>query len=393
MLTKSLRKQIGLKEIRSDWEKIKLEVWDDREFYISTDEVIQKCIYTGRVNYGKDYFFYVENDYVQKDNFDNSIKVEDLFHLKVKEFKKLYKESISLNVSKNELYVSNSLNDLTFIHEYGTEINSVKDVKVLLNSILKNKTKYQENLFHEFVTTLKPYRLKYKHGDIFRMPLRENRFGFGRIISPMKKFLNYNIPIYGGYSEGYNKKSVFDTDMFSFPTWVDFYKYQSDDPDVSIDELLECDVTSSVTIPDMYFRHKRFDIIASHDVECKSFDVPMKLAVIYNNGKADFCVFGWGAGLVTFKVSQKLLEHYKIIEYNKSKYANVQSYDNFVKDNMGDEVDFSSYSISKDLRDDDYIEVRKMISKLIKFDINLGYDEFANRFEFLNKQEIIDCSK
>ena len=87
---------------------------------------------------------------------------------------------------------------------------------------------------------------------------------------------------------------------------------------------------------------------------------------------------------------EKLTELTYPINYKPINLRTIEELDGFLNSCLLGEPNFKYVSSNGDLREPLFSEVRKIISKNIKFDVDKNdYDKFAKQFGFMTKAEIL----
>lgn len=391
MLSNTIRKKIGIKPIHEDWIKIKFDKFENREFYISKNNSIQKMIWFNKSN-----FRYEETDYDIQLNEKNQVVTKNG---KIKNFTPSFFEKAKANnkglvVKSSSIRLVNLENKLTFINEYNCDFKSINQIGDFLSKRLENLSTYESAKLKEFIDNKKPYRYKYKTGDVFRVPLSNKQFAYGRIISGLRNFIDYKIPVVGEFECSSN---VFDPSPFMFPIWVDFFKVKSENPFIPIEDLNKIETTPSVIIGDYVLRHGNYEIIGNLEIDIKSFDVPMLGGSRYFDGYKNHFL-NWGLGTITFPINNDIQKAFEASSFtvgmqNHWKHLN-QKIDDFIEATLNNKPYSEDLSLYEDFRHSSYSQVRALFSKEIEFEIdNNSYDNFAEKFGFKTKQEIIESCK
>lgn len=189
--------------------------------------------------------------------------------------------------------------------------------------------------------------------------------------------------------------NIFDPQPFFFPLWVEFFLFRTADPMIDIASILMKDTSSSTIIGDYSIRHSNFEIIGNAKIDLGKVDVPMSVDIRYQF-KPIFHYLNWGAGIITFKTSKDLV---KLIESINTRYKQyfslsrgVPGIDLFISSNIEDKVDHGFMYNPKDLRCHDLKEIKTKTFKLLGLKENMDYDDFALKYGFKTKKEIIDTN-
>lgn len=389
MLSNKLRTFIGMKPIDESWRKIPLKGMDYAHIYISNKSILKKMI----VSDGKSPF-YREIDYDIEYKNDNYIigkkgRNQKVSYSVLSKIKPLDK---SVFINSVEITLKNHANKVVLIQDYDQDFENLNEAFIYLENRLKNLNEIEEIKLVDFAKSKKVKKQKYKHGDIFRLDANEGKFIYGRIISGLRKSLEYQLPIKNEQKFDWKENHIFTVYAY-YPIWVDYYNTISQNPYLKLKELTKFETTPSVLLDEYFISHSQFKIIDNAEIDLNTFDVPMDIQTKYH--RSPLChIFKWGLGVLTFKPSIKIEELLKLripMNYEPMYSYTKQGIEYFVNSGIKGEIDFRANTSKGDIREYQFRELRKLISKNLGFDIDeRSYDEFAKEFGFMTKSEIIE---
>lgn len=391
MLNNEIRHKIGLKPLTNSMKEIRIKGINDL-LYISNN-IIQKAI-----SFNNENCRYSETDLNIILNEDGKIitKSGKIKTLTQSVYDTIKPDKISITIDKDNILVANHLNFRILVDEYDTGFTTINDSLKFLERYLNDNDKFIQRNIELFKTASKTSRLKLISGDIFRVPVKNKMFIYGRIISPLRKTIKEKLPVVGGFNLSDRNVNIFDPNPFFIPLWVDFYLTKSNSPYLTYEELKKYNTSSSIIIGDYSLRHSNFEIISKTEIDTSIIDVPMEVDSRYHY-KPIFHYFNWGAGIVTLPINsefENLITENKFI--NKQNILSVRlrkQIEQFVATSINKEPDFAIMDAFRDLRSNQMRQVKLKLFELLGFEESVDYDVFARKHGFKTKLEIIEINR
>lgn len=389
-----LRKKIGLKPIVESWKRVQIS-FISNEVYVSERNVIEKVIIQNLVE-----SHYTETDLSIQMNDEGQMITKEgkIKNLTSSVYETIKPNEIKVSITPNGIRISNHSNNLMLIDEYDLDFNNLSEAFKFIDQYLNDDRSYFIEKSKNFRSALKTSRIKFKSGDIFRIPIKKKKFIYGQIISPLRQTVKLKIPVIGDFKATDLNINVFDPNPFYFPIWVRFLNFKTDDPFLKIEELNKLTFSSSTIIGDYSLRHSNFKIIGAKEIDLNEVDLPMEVATKFYE-KPLYHYFNWGAGIVTFHINDELES---LISKNELKFKTKidqlklslsQEIEYFVDSSIIDETNFSFLRLNYDLRNNKLRTTKLKLFKTLGLSQNLDYDEFARKFGFKTKLEIIELNK
>ncbi|MCM5530625.1 Imm26 family immunity protein [Parasegetibacter sp. NRK P23] len=393
MLTNSIRRHFGIKEIDKSWKR--LEVKDLWKGYLLIDNanIIQKLVYPIKV----DNFSYREVDYEVQLNSEFKIvgKRGKVQPLTASTFLKIKPEGKFFDFNETTLKLINYSNGVQLFNEYDLVWSTENEVLSFLNDKICNPCEFDKEELNTYLNRKKQVNQKAKQGDIFRVKLAKRKFAYGRVIADLIKFVKYDTGIVGKWEVDWRGRNIFN-EMIVNQTLVDFYQIITDDPNLKFDDLNKYKTTPSVSIIDSFVKHEGCIIIDNSEIEPSSFDLPMTIDTYYQY--VPIChIFKWGCCVVTFEPDKKIEKQKGIIV--KKDQDNYNGLDNksteyYINSCIQGSPNYAFLNNRGDLRYPECIDLRKIISRYVDFDINTNdYDSFARKYGFMDRQKILAFTK
>ncbi len=392
MLTNNIREHYQIKPIKPGWKELELKNIHSSKVLIDKNNVLQKLI---EDNWNKDRPFYRETDYHIQLTTDFKIitktgKIKGLSSSALENIKPANK---MFTVSPTNIDLYNFDSDVNILSDYNLKLKSAHDVIKYIEKRIKNKTAFEKEEFEKFIGNKRQKRQPVTPGDIFRIELSNCQFAYGRVLFDLKKFHNYTPSFAPKINDGFRESLIFDKGLM-IPCLIDLYLFKTDDPYVKPGKFASIKTTRSLITNSEFIRNNGFKIIGSTQLDFASFDVPMDWTTFYQY-KPLFHIFKWGAGIKTFSPVKRLEKLHELTYPMNYKPIHcygrlVEQWDGFLTSCLSGKPNFKYVSTNGDLREPLFSEVRRIISKNINFDIDKNeYDEFAKKFSFMTKQEIL----
>jgi|GEM_PF-5445374 len=394
MLNNALRSKIGLKPILASWRVLNVEGIRDT-LYVSEENVIEKAIW---VDEKKGTYNEIELNIRLNDEGRVILKTGKTRKMSASYYYSHNPKGIVVKVGREYIRIVNEANKRVLVNEYDPNFASLTEVFAFLDEYLDDTDAYMKEHLDLFKHAKKTTRLKIRSGDIFRVPLKGKKFAYGRVISPLRQIIQKEVPIYGSRlgDSMFKIQSVFDPDPFSIPLWVNFYVLKTDNPFMTAEDLTEYAVSSSIVIGDFHLRHSEYKIIGHTNIDLEDLDVPMRFQTKYYLMPLGH-YFSWGAGAVRMAVSEELEELWQknIAEHSHDpdKKTTVYHMIELLLDSSKEgKPQFLCLCEPEDLRDVRLEGLRKKVFELLDLEEGIGYDDFARKYGFITKREIVEMN-
>jgi hypothetical protein len=393
MLTNSIRRHFGIKEIDKSWKKLEVKDLWKGHVLIDTANVIQKLIYPVK----DDDFSYREVDYEVELNSDFKIvgKRGKVQPLTASTFLKIKPEGKSFDVNETSLKLINYSNGVQLFNEYDLTWGSEKDILDFLNEKISNPNKFDKEELNTYLHRKKQVNQKVKQGDIFRVKLAKGKFAYGRVIADLIKFVKYDTGIVSKWEVDWRGRNIFN-EIIVNQTLVDYFQIITDDPYLKFNDLKNYKTTSAVSISDWFIKHEAYIIVDNCEVDPLSFDLPMCIDTYYQY--VPIChIFKWGGCVVAFDPDKKIEKQKGMIANNDQDYYNGlenKATEYYINSCLQGRPNYAFLNNKGDLRYSECTDLKKIISKYVDFDINTNdYDSFANKYGFMDRQKILAFTK
>jgi hypothetical protein len=396
MLTNSIREHYQIKPIKPGWKGLEIKNYAGSKVLIDKNNVLQKLIIDnsdkGKISYREiDYHIQLTKDYkiITKTG-----KIKGLSYSALENTKPANKYFL---VSSNDIGLYNFDADINILFDYNLEFKSASDVIRYIEKRIKNRTPFEKEEFKIYTGNKRQKRQPVKAGDIFRIKLNNRQFAYGRVLFDLAKFRKYTPSFAPEINDGFRASLIFDQALM-IPCLIDIYLLKTDNPYLKPGDFTSIKTTPSLISNSQFIKGNTFKIIGRTQLDFSSFDIPMSWATHYHY-KPIFHIFNWGAGIKTFapvKRLEKLTELTYPLNYKPIHFGGnlIEAWDAFLTSCISGKPNFKYISGWGDLREPLFSEVRKIISKRIKFDIDKNeYDEFARKFGFMTKKEILAFSQ
>lgn len=388
MLTNSIRRYFGIKEIDSSWRKLDVKGLWQGYLLADNDNVVQKLIYP----VPKDSFSYREVDYDVQLNKDLKIegKRGKIHPLTAANFLKIKPSGKSFYVDERSLKLLNHSNDIPLFNEYDLHWNSENDVIEFLNRKISSQNKFFSQEIDGYLNKKRPVDQKFKQGDIFRVNLANERFAYGRIVADLKKFLTHDTGIVSEWKVDLRGRCIFNNIMSS-DVLVDYFMVITKEPYLTYKDLKSYKTTSTVIITEGLIKYGTYIVVDHTSIDPSSFDLPMGLDTYFDYDP--IChIFKWGGCVVTFKPDKKVEKLLGIgIKEDRTYYQGPygRSVEHYIKSCIDGKPDYAFF-VRDDLRYSDYKKLREIISNYLDFDLSSNdYDSFAAKYGFMDRNKLL----
>lgn len=394
MLTNSIRKYFGIKQIDKSWKKLTVKDLWQGHVLVDKKNVIQKLIYPVPTD---DDFSYREVDYNISLSRELKIigKKGKVQPLTAANLLKIKPEGKELSVEKTTCQLINHVNGLALFSEYKLKWRAAKDVIEFLKQYTVKPSPFFKKELDVFLNREKVVNQKPKQGDIFRVKLAGNQFAYGRVIANLAKFLTHDTGVVSKWELDWRGRSVFNEVLIN-QLLVDYFQLITDNPYLKYDDLKKKKRTPATCIIDLNVKHENYTIVDQVPVAANSFDLPMGIDTHYQY--LPVChIFKWGAGAVAFAPDKKVEQEKDLLVKKDLRYRNDfgnQSTEQYIRSCIKGKPDYAYLWNRGDLRYTEYSALRKQISKRLGFDINsFDYDAFAKKFGLMDRAAILAFTK
>lgn len=261
IITNSQRNYIGLQEIDSNWKEIEVhsENFQDFKVIIYVDKkIIRKCIIFGEKKYKE-----MQLDEELNDNFSEIIRKDGkTSSLDSIVNKPGLKATISFDAPNISIY--NESSKKTFysnFFEKKENLNNLDDFKNWINNWCNTMSNEEIAEMIRFSGEEEPENVKYKEGDIFRVKLSRNLYGYGKILLSYKKMRENN--------------ENFWNCVMGTPVVASLYHILTPNRNVMISDLEKLMSFPSEIVMDTNFITGNYEIIGNIPVNEKTADYPI----------------------------------------------------------------------------------------------------------------------
>lgn len=394
MLDNTIREIFDIKNLQPNWKILEINGRLKNFIYYDEKLIIKKLIQKNNDEsiHGSS-FIYSEIDYdiILNENLEiigNKGKIQKLTEASLLRIKPSGK---ALHVLRNQISLVNWKNNRVLINEYRLNFSNEKNINEFLSKWYLDRTDFEINEFEKYKFLKREVKQKYKSGDIFRVKLYGGKFAYGRIICGLNKFKNYNNIINSELEVDFRGNSLFH-DSLQKSIWIDFYQLITNDPNMKKFDLKNIPKTCSIIHNEENVLNRIFEIIDHEEIDINSFDVPMEIDTYYQYLPITQ-IFKWGPNVILFKPNQMIeeLKKQRIPMYYQPIYVSLkESIYLYIESFILGKLSFKSISIYGDLRENQFLDIRKLIGNCIGYDIIRGsYDEFAKKFKLMTKKEIL----
>ena len=370
-LTNEQRKYLGLIPVEEHWELVK---FDNGIYYYFEDDIIRKEI-TVKENY------YHESELNVKTAENRTMILPKTKRGKIKKFNYTATQSFSpfgtyFTFSADGVIIANYTSQRTYYSETFTEKEkiSLDDLKKWLDKWMKETTEEDLEEIEEFKNAKRKH-CKFKEGDFFAFKLSRREWCFGRILMDVSKLRK---------DENFEKNKNYGlAHLMGKPLIIKVYHKISDNKNIDLKELSECLALPSQPIMDNIFYYGEAVILGNLPLKPEEND--MFISVSESISGIDKNIAYLQYGLIYREISlsdyEKLIKElkigvqtlrregigfvidtYKLKECIEAK-SNYPFWEKYKKRNV------------PDLKNPDYIELKRKIFKAFGLDADKTYEE------------------
>ena len=370
-LTNEQRKYLGLIPVEEHWELVK---FDDDIYYYFEDDIIRKEI-TVKENY------YHESELNVKTSENRTMILPKTKRGKIKKFNYTATQSFSpfgtyFTFSADGVIIANYTSQRTYYSETFTEKEkiSLDDLKKWLDKWMKETTEEDLEEIEEFKNAKRKH-CKFKEGDFFAFKLSRREWCFGRILMDVSKLRK---------DENFEKNKNYGlAHLMGKPLIIKVYHKISDNKNIDLKELSKCLALPSQPIMDNIFYYGEAVILGNLPLKPEENDMFISVSESISGIDKNIAYLQYGLIYREIPLSdyEKLIKElkigaqtlrregigfvidtYKLKECIEAK-SNSPFWEKYKKRNV------------PDLKNPDYIELKRKIFKAFGLDADKTYEE------------------
>ncbi len=370
-LTNEQRKYLGLIPVEEHWELVK---FDDDIYYYFEDDTIKK-----EIKVSKNY--YHEAELNEKTAENRTMILPKTKRGKIKKFNYTATQSFSpfgtyFTFSADGVIIANYTSQRTYYSETFTEKEkiSLDDLKKWLDKWMKETTEEDLEEIEEFKNAKRKH-CKFKEGDFFAFKLSRREWCFGRILMNVSKLRK---------DENFEKNKNYGlAHLMGKPLIIKVYHKISDNKNVDLKDLSECLALPSQAIMDNIFYYGEAVILGNLPLKPEENDMFISVSESISGIDKNIAYLQYGLIYREIPLSdyEKLIKElkigaqtlrregigfiidtYKLKECIEAK-SNSPFWEKYKKRNV------------PDLKNPDYIELKRKIFKAFGLDADKTYEE------------------
>ena len=376
-LTNEQRKYLGLIPVEEHWELVK---FDNGIYYYFEDDIIRKEI-TVKENY------YHESELNVKTSENRTMILPKTKRGKIKKFNYTATQSFSpfgtyFTFSADGVIIANYTSQRTYYSETFTEKEkiSLDDLKKWLDKWMKETTEEDLEEIEEFKNAKRKH-CKFNEGDFFAFKLSRREWCFGRILMDVSKLRK---------DENFEKNKNYGlAHLMGKPLIIKVYHKISDNKNIDLKELSECLALPSQPIMDNIFYYGEAVILGNLPLKPEENDMFISVSESISGIDKNIAYLQYGLIYREIPLSdyEKLIKDlkigaqtlrregigfvidtYKLKECIEAK-SNSPFWEKYKKRNV------------PDLKNPDYIELKRKIFKAFGLDADKTYEENLKMLE------------
>ena len=376
-LTNEQRKYLGLIPVEEHWELVK---FDNGIYYYFEDDIIRKEI-TVKENY------YHESELNVKTSENRTMILPKTKRGKIKKFNYTATQSFSpfgtyFTFSADGVIIANYTSQRTYYSETFTEKEkiSLDDLKKWLDKWMKETTEEDLEEIEEFKNAKRKH-CKFNEGDFFAFKLSRREWCFGRILMDVSKLRK---------DENFEKNKNYGlAHLMGKPLIIKVYHKISDNKNIDLKELSECLALPSQPIMDNIFYYGEAVILGNLPLKPEENDMFISVSESISGIDKNIAYLQYGLIYREIPLSdyEKLIKElkigaqtlrregigfvidtYKLKECIEAK-SNSPFWEKYKKRNV------------PDLKNPDYIELKRKIFKAFGLDADKTYEENLKMLE------------
>ena len=370
-LTNEQRKYLGLIPVEEHWELVK---FDNGIYYYFEDDTIKK-----EIKVSKNY--YHESELNEKTTENRTMILPKTKRGKIKKFNYTATESFSpfgtyFTFSTDGVIIANYTSQRTYYSEIFSEKEkiSLDDLKKWLDKWMKETTEEDLEEIEEFKNAKRKH-CKFNEGDFFAFKLSRREWCFGRILMDVSKLRK---------DENFEKNKNYGlAHLMGKPLIIKVYHKISDNKNVDLKELSECLALPSQAIMDNIFYYGEAIILGNLPLEDHEYDMLISVSESISYIDKDIAYLQYGLIYKEIPLSdyQKLIKELKIDAQTlrREGIGFVIDIDNLkecikAKSNSPFWEKYKKRNVP-DLKNPDYIELKRKIFKAFGLDADKTYEE------------------
>ena len=370
-LTNEQRKYLGLIPVEEHWELVK---FDNGIYYYFEDDTIKK-----EIKVSKNY--YHEAELNEKTAENRTMILPKTKRGKIKKFNYTATESFSpfgtyFTFSTDGVIIANYTSQRTYYSETFTEKEkiSLEDLKKWLDKWMKETTEEDLEEIEEFKNAKRKH-CKFKEGDFFAFKLSRREWCFGRILMDVSKLRK---------DENFEKNKNYGlAHLMGKPLIIKVYQKISDNKNVDLKDLSECLALPSQPIMDNIFYYGEAVILGNLPLKPEENDMFISVSESISGIDKNIAYLQYGLIYREIPLSdyEKLIKELKIGAQTLRREGIGFVIDTYkLKECIEAKSNYPFWEKYKkrnipDLKNPDYIELKRKIFKAFGLDADKTYEE------------------
>ena len=370
-LTNEQRKYLGLIPVEEHWELVK---FDNGIYYYFEDDTIKK-----EIKVSKNY--YHESELNVKTSENRTMILPKTKRGKIKKFNYTATQSFSpfgtyFTFSADGVIIANYTSQRTYYSETFTEKEkiSLDDLKKWLDKWMKETTEEDLEEIEEFKNAKRKH-CKFKEGDFFAFKLSRREWCFGRILMDVSKLRK---------DENFEKNKNYGlAHLMGKPLIIKVYHKISDNKNIDLKELSECLALPSQAIMDNIFYYGEAVILGNLPLKPEENDMFISVSESISGIDKNIAYLQYGLIYREIPLSdyEKLIKELKIGAQTLRREGIGFVIDTYkLKECIEAKSNYPFWEKYKkrnipDLKNPDYIELKRKIFKAFGLDADKTYEE------------------
>lgn len=370
-LNNEQRKYLGLIPVEEHWELVK---FDNGIYYYFEDDIIRK-----EIKVSKNY--YHEAELNEKTAENRTMILPKTKRGKIKKFNYTATESFSpfgtyFTFSTDGVIIANYTSQRTYYSETFTEKEkiSLEDLKKWLDKWMKETTEEDLEEIEEFKNAKRKH-CKFKEGDFFAFKLSRREWCFGRILMDVSKLRK---------DENFEKNKNYGlAHLMGKPLIIKVYQKISDNKNVDLKDLSECLALPSQPIMDNIFYYGEAVILGNLPLKPEENDMFISVSESISGIDKNIAYLQYGLIYREIPLSdyEKLIKELKIGAQTLRREGIGFVIDTYkLKECIEAKSNYPFWEKYKkrnipDLKNPDYIELKRKIFKAFGLDADKTYEE------------------
>ena len=376
-LTNEQRKYLGLIPVEEHWELVK---FDNGIYYYFEDDIIRK-----EIKVSKNY--YHEAELNEKTAENRTMILPKTKRGKIKKFNYTATESFSpfgtyFTFSADGVIIANYTSQRTYYSETFTEKEkiSLDDLKKWLDKWMKETTEEDLEEIEEFKNAKRKH-CKFNEGDFFAFKLSRREWCFGRILMDVSKLRK---------DENFEKNKNYGlAHLMGKPLIIKVYHKISDNKNIDLKELSECLALPSQAIMDNIFYYGEAVILGNLSLKPEENDMFISVSESISGIDKNIAYLQYGLIYREIPLSdyEKLIKDLKIGAQTLRREGIGFVIDTYkLKECIEAKSNYPFWEKYKkrnvpDLKNPDYIELKRKIFKAFGLDADKTYEENLKMLE------------